>query len=86
MSSYHFELIIIPNHKHEFKSEILMRNIFPKLKSLSYELICVINNFYPATIKNDNEAAAMRKFLVRRKWRQQLHQLKKDDIRALNTF
>ena len=31
----------------------------PKLKTLIYELICVNNNFYPATIINDNGAIAM---------------------------
>ena len=28
MSSYHFEFIIIPNHEHEFKFEIFVRQIF----------------------------------------------------------
>ena len=64
MSSYHFELIIISNHEHEFRSEILAHHIFPKLKSLIYELICVKNKFYPATVKNKNGAVAMRYLFV----------------------
>ena len=40
------------------------RAIFsPKLKTVIHELIFVKNNFYPATIKNDNGAVAMIFFL-----------------------
>ena len=48
-----------------------------KLKTLTYELISVKDNFYLATIKNDNGAIAMGIFFVRKKWKQQLYQLKK---------
>ena len=77
MSSYHCELIIVPICDHEFKHKILARQIFSKFKNLIYELICVKNNVYPATIKNDNESAAISKTTMRRKRKQQLHQFKK---------
>ena len=50
---------------------------FSELKTLIHELICVINNFYPASIKNNNGAVTTRKSFVRREQKQQLHQLKK---------
>ena len=41
MSSYHFELIIIPNHEHDFKHEILARHISPQIEDLDIRA-----NFY----------------------------------------
>ena len=49
----------------------------PKLKTLIYELICVNNNFYPATIINDNGAIAMSEKKLQLKRKQQLHKFKK---------
>ena len=77
MSSYHRELIIIPNQEHEFKYEILARHIFPKFKTLIHGLISVNNIFNTATIKNENGAVAMTDFFVRCERNQQLHQIKK---------
>ena len=77
MSSYHFELIIIPNKEHEFKYEILARQIFSQIEVLDIRPNFCDNNFYPATIKNDNGAVAMSKLFVRRKRKQQLPQFKK---------
>ena len=37
--------------------------IFSQIKDLNTRAICVKNNFYPATIKNDNGAVAMIFFL-----------------------
>ena len=42
---------------------MLAYQIFSKLKTLIHDLICVKNDFYPETIKNDNGAAAMIKQL-----------------------
>ena len=54
------------------------RAIFtPKLKTLIYELSSVKHNFYPATIKIDNGAVAMRKYFMWYEWKQHLHQKKK---------
>ena len=50
---------------------------FSKFKTIIHELICVKNNFYPAIIKNENGAVAMRIFFVRHERIQQLHQLTK---------
>ena len=36
---------------------------FFELKNLIHELICVKNNFYPASIKTKNGAVSMRKIL-----------------------
>ena len=77
MSSYHFELSIIPNNEHEFKSEILARHIFSKIEVLDIRPDFFNNNFYPATIKNDNGAAAMSKLFVRRKRKQNPPQFRK---------
>ena len=52
---------------------------FTKLKTLIHKLICV-KTIYPATIKNDNGAVAMRKSFVWRERKQQIHQFLKDDI------
>ena len=35
---------------------------FSELKTLIHKIICVKNNYYPATIKNDNGDDAMRFF------------------------
>ena len=51
---------------------------FFKLNTVIHELICVLNYFYPATIKNDKGAVAMGKTFVWRKQKQQLHQFKKE--------
>ena len=56
---------------------MLARQIFPKLEFFIYELICVKNDFYPETIKNDNGAVVMRKFVLRRGRKQQLYKFKK---------
>ena len=48
-----------------FNIKYLARQIFPKLKTLIYELICVKNNMYPATIIKDNGAFVMRGEIVR---------------------
>ena len=61
MSLYFYEFVIIPNHEHGFKYEKLADQIFSELKTLIHELICVKNNSYAASIKNDNRAVAMRK-------------------------
>ena len=37
MSSYHCELIIIPNHEHDFKYEILAHQIFPQIEDLDIQ-------------------------------------------------
>ena len=34
-----------------------------KLKTLIQDLICVKNNVYPASIKNDNGSVAMKKYI-----------------------
>ena len=80
MSSNHCGWIIITNNEHDFKHEILARPIFPHIETLIYVLICFKNDFYPATIKNDNGFAAMRKFFVRHERKQQLHQFKNEKI------
>ena len=49
----------------------------PKLKTLTYYPICVKNNFFPASIKNDNEAVTMRKRFVKHKQDHQLRQFLK---------
>ena len=50
MSSYHCEFIIIPNHKHDFKYEILARQIVSKIEDLDIRANLCKNNFYQATI------------------------------------
>ena len=45
---------------------IIVAPDFSKFKTVIYEKICVKNNIYPATIKNDNGAVAMRKHCVTR--------------------
>ena len=49
---------------------------FPKLKTLIHELICVKNNFYAETIKNDNGSVAMTRKCVWCERNQQLHKIK----------
>ena len=60
MSLYHFELIIILNHEHEFKSGILARHIFYQIGALDIQANLCENNLYPDTIKNYNGAVAIR--------------------------
>ena len=51
MSWYHCELIIIPNHEHEFKYEILARQILSQIEGLDTQASLCRNNFYSETIK-----------------------------------
>ena len=57
-----------------------------KLKTLIHELICVKNNFYPATIKNENRAAEVRKKLCGAKGTNNSIKLKKGNIGEYKNF
>ena len=82
MSSYLFKLIIIiPNHKYEFKYEILALQIFPQIGGLIYELVSV-KIILSINHQNNNGAVAMRKICVQREQKQQLYQFKNDNVRA----
>ena len=50
---------------------------FSKLNTVIHKLICVNNDFYPASIKNENGAVATRKISMQRERKQKIHQLKK---------
>ena len=58
--------------------------ISPKLKTLIYDINCVKNNVHPENVKNENGAVAMGIFFVQLEWKQQLHQLKNENIGEYN--
>ena len=50
---------------------------FPQIQDRNARANLCKNNIYPATIKTDNEAVAMRNVFVQQKRNQQLHKFKK---------
>ena len=74
---------MIPKYNVTLNMKYWRANSPPKWKTLIYDLICVENNFYPATIKNDNGAVVTRIFFVQKKWKQQLHQSKERRHRGI---
>ena len=62
------------------------RAIYFQTEVLDLRANLCLKKKYPAIIKNDNGAIAMRKFCVLCKQKQQLHQFKKNDIGDKQTF
>ena len=63
---YHFEWIIMHNHEHELKYDILARHIFSQNDLDTQANLCK-NILYPETIKNNNGAILTKITCVRRK-------------------
>ena len=59
------------------------RAISPQTKTLTYELICVKYNFYPATTKNDNRAVLTRKLWFNTNGRNNYTNLKEGQHRGI---
>ena len=56
---------------------------FSKLNNLIHKIICVKNNFYSASIENENGAVATRSKFVRCERNQKIHKLKKRQQRGI---